>query len=247
MKHHFLPIAAILFGFGFPLLAKAQAELSSPQLLEALQQGGLVLYVRHGATDFGQTDFWQQGGNWSRETLFDCSRQRNLSAAGREQVRGMGRAIARLKLPWGAVLASPYCRTRETAEAAFGKAEVSWDLFYHQAARSRHAEDGEAILTAVRRLLGTPPAPGSNTVLVSHGGNLSAVAGVFLAEGETAVFRPGQGGEYTLIAKIMPEDWARLAPPESPAARAHRESLQRRWIFRHADRDMTAGASWRRK
>lgn len=232
---------------GFPAAPHAEdALLTGGPLLAALRQGGLVLYMRHGATHAGETDFWQQGGPWDRATLDDCTRQRNLSPAGHAQAEAMGKAIARLDLPWGAVLASPYCRTRQTADLAFGRHEVSWDLFYHQAADAKTPGDGDAIVAAVKRLLGTPPPAGKDTVLVSHGGNLSAAAGVYLAEGETAVFRPGAGGAFTLVARITPEDWNGLAAAANRAAQWNKDAQQRRWIFRQVDQARVDDAHWRR-
>jgi broad specificity phosphatase PhoE len=237
-----LRMGSLAFAVSAALVALPQvtlggdAVLTGPHLLQALRQGGLVVYLRHGATHAGETDFWQQGGDWDRKTLEDCTRQRNLSPAGREQAQRMGQAIARLKLNWATVLASPYCRTRQTAQLAFGKGDTAWDLFYHLAAGSKRREDGDAVLAAVRRMLGAAPAPGTNTVLVSHGGNLSAVAGIYLAEGECAVFRPGPAGAFQLVGRIGPEDWAALDSASPRKADALRDALQRRWVFRHVDR-----------
>jgi phosphohistidine phosphatase SixA len=55
----------------------------------------------------------------------DGARQRNLTDAGRADARAIGAAIRALGIPIGRVLASPFCRTRETAELIFGRATVS--------------------------------------------------------------------------------------------------------------------------
>jgi hypothetical protein len=87
----------------------AAAGAEPRPLAERLRRGGYVLAFRHAATG-SETD---SGGD-----LRDCSRQRNLSAEGRDQARGIASAFERLGIPVGAVLASPYCRTRETARLA---------------------------------------------------------------------------------------------------------------------------------
>ena len=55
----------------------------------------------------------------------DCSTQRNLSAEGRRDAALIGQSARRLKLRLGAVLSSRFCRTRETARLAFGRATIS--------------------------------------------------------------------------------------------------------------------------
>ncbi|WP_184181868.1 hypothetical protein [Paenibacillus sp. JGP012] len=65
---------------------KADAsEISGASILNDLQKGGYILYVRHGDATVGED---QQ--NFS---LADCSTQRNLSALGREQAEKYGNAI----------------------------------------------------------------------------------------------------------------------------------------------------------
>src|SRR6202035_2867623 len=54
--------------------------------------------------------------------LEDCTTQRNLTDRGRDHSRALGEAIRSLGIPIGAVLASPMCRTMETATLAFGTA-----------------------------------------------------------------------------------------------------------------------------
>ncbi len=87
-------------------------------LLSALRAGGYVLYFRHTATDFGQNDEKMTG-------FEDCANQRNLTDAGRADARAIGAAIRSLGIPIGDVLASPFCRTRETAELIFGRFTVA--------------------------------------------------------------------------------------------------------------------------
>ena len=106
----------------------------SPAVLERLRRGGYVLAFRHAATDFSMTD--------TTRDLRDCSRQRNLSAQGRRQARTIGISFRRLGIPVGRVLASPYCRTRQTARLAFGRASPSPDLI--SARPSRAAPPGKA-------------------------------------------------------------------------------------------------------
>ena len=159
----------------------AGEALAGADLLAALRQGGFVLYFRHARTDFSQDDT-------DLRDLSNCTTQRNLSTEGRAQARLIGEAIANLAIPIGEVLSSEVCRTRETAELAFGRAAPVPDLTSFGTAGSE-AEEQERV-AALRRLLATPPRPGTNTVLVGHLFNIQAAADITLAEGQAAVFRP---------------------------------------------------------
>src|SRR5687768_993112 len=107
--------------FLFLLLASPSwAELDAG-LLEKLRAGGYVLYLRHTSTDFGQNDSRMKGYE-------DCENQRNLTDNGRDEARAIASHMKRLKIPVGAVLASPFCRTMETARLAFGKAQAMQDV-----------------------------------------------------------------------------------------------------------------------
>ena len=181
---------------GFHLVARVAAEewtalatatlagdeaLAGPDLLAALRNGGFVIYFRHARTDFSQDDT-------DLSDLSNCATQRNLSAEGRTQARLIGDAIATLAIPIGDILSSELCRTRGPAELAFGEATPAPDLTSFGTAGSEVEE--EERVAALRRLLATPPAPGSNTVLVGHLFNIQAAAGISLAEGQAAIFRP---------------------------------------------------------
>ncbi|MBK7470586.1 MAG: histidine phosphatase family protein [Betaproteobacteria bacterium] len=74
---------------------------------------GYIIYFRHTATDFSQNDE-------KMRDFDDCANQRNLTDAGREQAKKIAAAWRGLNIPVGRVLASPYCRTREVAQLAFG-------------------------------------------------------------------------------------------------------------------------------
>src|SRR6516165_8616678 len=83
-------------------------EPGAPELLAALRHGGYVLYFRHAATDFSQNDE-------KMKRFEDCADQRNLIDRGRDDARAAGAAIRELNIPVERVLASPFCRTVETA------------------------------------------------------------------------------------------------------------------------------------
>jgi hypothetical protein len=136
----------------------------------------------------------------------DCQNQRNLTDQGRDEARAIGEHMKRLKIPIGEVLASPLCRTMETARLAFGKATATSDV------RGGPARPDDAARYApLRKLLSAKIPKGRNLVISSHGNPFHAVAGPpYLAEGETAVVRPEGDGAFTVVARLRVDDWRRL-------------------------------------
>ena len=122
------------------------------------------------------------------EGFEDCSNQRNLTDRGRDHARALGEAIrALLGIPIGLVLASPLCRTVETATLAFGTVERTRAV--REAGPQPPGSPGR--FAALRALLSTAPPVGTNTVIVGHGSPFfSLVGGQNLDEGQAAVVRP---------------------------------------------------------
>ena len=167
--------------------------IALPDLANALRKGGYVIYFRHAATDFSKNDA-------SMTSYGDCATQRMLSAKGRSDARDVGRRIAALKLPINETLASPMCRTMETAKLMLGRATPQNDI--------REGESGD--YPGLKRLLTSPVANGTNRWIVGHGTPFRAVAGApHLDEGEAAVISP-EGTRWTVVARVLPQDWARL-------------------------------------
>jgi phosphohistidine phosphatase SixA len=171
-------------------------------LLQTLRGGGLILYFRHTSTDFGQNDDAMSGYE-------DCARQRNLTDRGRDEARAIGAAIKRLNIPIGDVLASPFCRTRETAQLIFGHATVA------AAVRGGPARPGtDDRYAELRKLLSTPPSRGTNLAIASHGNPFHAVAdATYLAEGEAAVIEPRGALGFRILARVPKDGWSALDAP----------------------------------
>lgn len=170
-------------------------NIKSPPLEQVhamLRQGGYVLFFRHAETD----EYPERGPiNFS-----NCATQRNLSPIGREHSRRLGRVIAEAGIPVGGVLASPFCRTMETARLAFGRAAPAEQV---------RDEDKRAALIAT---ISTPPQPGTNLVVVGHANGNYMFGAEFLREAEAMVIRPQGGGKYELVARIESEQWEKMRP-----------------------------------
>src|SRR5262249_60529728 len=187
----------------YALAQSGAVPLAGEELLGALRGGGFILYFRHADTDHRQKD--EAKGRFE-----DCSLQRNLTDRGRDHARAIGEAIRTLNIPIGPVLASPLCRTVETAMLAFGAAERAMAVREAGSAPPGNPER----FNALRSLLSTAPPPGTNTVIVGHGYPFySLVGGQVLDEGEAAVVRPG-GSTFQVVARVFPKEWRDMAKLE---------------------------------
>jgi hypothetical protein len=181
-------------------------QMSNDELLSTLRKGGHVLYFRHTSTDFSRDDARSQSDD-------DCDNQRPLTEKGRKEARAIGAAIKELRIPIETVLASPRCRTVETAVLAFGRADKA------AAVRGGPVDPkNKERYMALRQLFVTPLKSAGNLAIASHGNPFFAIAGrPYLAEGECAVIRP-LGNDFEVIARIRVEDWTELRRGVRPNA-----------------------------
>jgi hypothetical protein len=197
-----LAVSVTIAGSFSAVQAQSAAEVA---LVEMLRRGGYNIYFRHVATDWSQADRVAQRDDW-----LDCdpSRMRQLSDEGRADAAAVGEAIRGLGIPVGEVLASPYCRTMETARLMqLGPVRASTDVMNLRSAE--YFGGREAILTSARRLLSTPPPEGTNRVIVAHGNVAREATPVYPGEGEGVVFEP-LGVGFRLVGRVTPEDWRRI-------------------------------------
>lgn len=198
-----------LFRRALAALALAFAALSgpasaqpAPELVEALRQGGLVIYWRHPATNNDQADV-------DPLNLADCSRQRQLNEAGREQARQLGAGFRSRGIAVGAVQSSPFCRAKEAAElTGLGPVTLVPELGEGGLVVSPNENGRRA--RALRAMLAAAPV-GGNTLLVGHRPNILDAVGVdafTIGEGEVFLFRPQQGEPaYRLVGRIPVSAW----------------------------------------
>jgi phosphohistidine phosphatase SixA len=190
--------AAALLGLAHAHFALADDALTGHALVDALKAGGLVIYFRHAATDFGENDI-------NMTDYADCNNQRNLTDDGRKDARAIGAAIKRLGLPIGDVLASPFCRTMETATLIFGRAIATPAVLGGPA-----AAPPEKYAPLKQLLSGSPPS-GVDLAVIGHGNPFKAITNVpYLAEGEAAVLRPLGAAGFHLVARIPKDGWDTL-------------------------------------
>jgi len=118
----------------------------------------------------------------------DCTTQRNLSDAGRAEARRVGARLRELGAPIERVYTSPWCRCRETAQLAFGRAE-DWEplgSFFE-----RPELEADATEHVRKRILGyTLTRPRGNVVMVTHNVNIAALTQLSVAPAEIVMVQP---------------------------------------------------------
>ena len=146
---------------------------------QALLAGGCALILRHAQTDPGV-------GDPPGFRPDECSTQRNLSGAGREQAVRIGEALRRRGVVFDEVLSSRWCRCVDTARlvAPAPRTRIFEPLnstFNDRALAPAQSEALRRYLAGLR--------PPRRALLVTHQVNISALAEVFVAMGEGLVVR----------------------------------------------------------
>lgn len=173
------------------LLFVATPAWADDTLWALLRQGGQVVLIRHAVTDPGV-------GDPPGFKLDDCRTQRNLSAAGRAEAQRLGASLRTNGVPIARVLASPWCRTLETARIALGvdaQTEPALsNLFEHGHNRERQLADFKKLIAAAPRQ--------GNLILVTHGSTTLAFTGVSPATAEMVIVTPERGGQFKVAGRI---------------------------------------------
>lgn len=159
-------------------------------LLEKLNGGGYVIYVRHTHTDRSRGD--------TDVSLGNCDQQRILSDRGRDEALFIRNVYQQLDLPVDRLISTQYCRTLETAILAFGVPEV--------VLRSDLSD-------TLTDYLATEPEGGTNTIIVAHIGTIRNAIGLddTFEEGDSLVYRPDGSGGFDYVGRIGLYDWPILA------------------------------------
>ena len=146
----------------------------------ALREPGAIAIMRHALAP--------GGGDPSNHTIDDCTTQRNLSDAGRDQARHVGAALRAENIQFDGVFTSQWCRTRETATllnlGTPSDLPALNSFFENRIQRGPQTAD-------LRRFLETNTGP---LMLVTHQVNISVLTGSSTRSGEIIVFRMTDAG-----------------------------------------------------
>ncbi len=202
-KSHFGALCLVLLGLLAHSLVKADSKLSGATLMSALQQGGYSIYFRHERTDWSLSDDFMDS---NQRFSCDPGKMRQLSSEGRERARQTGQAMRKAGIPVHEVIASPYCRTVQTAElmqvGSVTKSEAVMNLLV-----ARYYGGRDTIIKAAQNLLSTPTQPGFNRVIVAHGNVAQAATPIYPDEGEAAIFKADGKGGFRAIGRIKAGEW----------------------------------------
>ena len=186
-------------------LPDPQHALKGEALIRALKAGGYSLLLRHAARE---PDVAEDN---NKMVMADCATQIPLGELGRAQSRSMAEAMRKLGIPLGEVIASPYCRTMDTARLIAGRVRADDAVAGRDTARLQ--VEAPTDFAPLAKILATQPTPGTNRLIVGHVSGFSGVAGApYLQEGEAGIFRAVEG-HHVLVARLRVEDWQAHAAP----------------------------------
>jgi phosphohistidine phosphatase SixA len=192
------------------LLYAASAAAQTPDmesLVAQLREGGYVIVFRHGATnrDQADTDPLNPG---------NVAKQRLLSAKGQEVAQQVGAAYKQLGIPLGDVYTSVFNRAVETGKLVSGGNVVSTTLDITEGGLVVTPIENDRRADALKKMAATKPAPGKNTLIVTHKPNILDAFGkdwFDVREGEASVFRPDGSGKAVPVARVQAADWIKAA------------------------------------
>ena len=184
LLHSIMTVVGIALAASSAHAADAWSELTQP--------GAIVLFRHATAPGIGDPPGFK---------LDACATQRNLDDKGRAEARKLGEQFRSRKINVGAVLTSQWCRTRDTAQLAFGDVVKDEPAFNSSFLAS--AEISDAQTAQARVVLARWSGPGA-LVVVSHQVNITALTGVYPSSGEGVVVQPSADGSFKVLGTIKP-------------------------------------------
>jgi len=166
------------------------AAENESSLWQALRSGDHVALLRHAIAP--------GSGDPPQFALGDCSTQRNLSEAGREQARRIGARFRENGIENAEVLSSQWCRCIETATllglGPIGEQPVLNSFFQQYERRDPQTEQLQQLIAG--RDLSRP------LVMVTHQVNITALTNVYPGSGDLVVIRREENGRISVVGTI---------------------------------------------
>ncbi|BAZ47286.1 putative phosphohistidine phosphatase, SixA (plasmid) [Chondrocystis sp. NIES-4102] len=204
MKHLFIALVTVFLLLG----AKLTIELSftdTPIILNNAQAAegdiwtqmkentGYVVLLRHAKTVSGT-------GDPPGFEIDNCNTQRNLSEAGREQAKQIGREFRERNIPISQVLSSQYCRCLDTARLLdLGTVKPSPmlnSIFEDRTTATQQIEQVRQRILNHRNTSGV-------IIMVSHYANIVEIGGIAPQEGEIVVIQADPQGDLEVVGQIQ--------------------------------------------
>ncbi|MCQ6276069.1 histidine phosphatase family protein [Bacillus sp. V3B] len=175
-------------------------------LLDSLRDGGFIFYARHGEATVGE--------DLPNLNFQNCFTQRNLSERGRRQAIYYGEVLRNLRIPISyPIITSPFCRTIETAQLAFGSVNVKVDAFWveiYKLSRNLSNEERKRIVDNLQSVLEIKPAHGSHKVIIAHNFPKGIGLGHISNMGTVIVKPRGKGNSYEVVSQLSLADLSAL-------------------------------------
>lgn len=161
-----------------------------PHSLDIWRQPGVHALMRHAIAP--------GTGDPKNFVIGDCNTQRNLDEAGRNQARTTGARVREAGIMFDVILSSQWCRCLETAKL-LGLGNVTetpaLNSFFRDGSNKKIQTD-----QIIDRLRALPE--DSNTLLVTHQVNITALTGVYPSSGEIILFRFGDNDVLEILARL---------------------------------------------
>jgi len=178
-------------------------------ILNLLRAGGYNLYVRHGEATVGKD---QPYFNFQY-----CYTQRNLSDYGRREAVYFGQMLRYWQIPINSpIIASPMCRTVETAQLAFPALYIQINPFWFEINKlggNISSIEQQQILKNSQSQLEKIPPHGTNQVIIAHSFPSGIGLGKISNMGMVIVKPKGEGNGYEIVKQIPLADLATLGNP----------------------------------
>ena len=162
--------------FIFISLVFSNQAFSNDDLIQSLQEGGKIIFIRHA--------YAPGGGDPDNFDINDCTTQRNLNDDGRRQAEYIGEFFRIKKIKIDKVLSSEWCRCKETAEIAFKN--FSTNSFLNSFYSSKFAKNKDKQVKALKEYIKKFKSD-KNLVLVTHYVLISEILNYGPSSGEIVV------------------------------------------------------------
>jgi phosphohistidine phosphatase SixA len=205
MKNSIWKSSAFLFLAALSIATSRSESVSEANVAAAIRTGGYVILMRHASSARNPPD----AGTANADNPI---RERQLDEVGRSSAQALGEALRQLRVPIGQVLSSRTYRALETIKfAKLGPATTFPQL--GDSGQSMISDKSGARGAWLRAKTAESPAPGKNTLIVTHYPNILEAYprdSVGLADGEALILHPDGRGAAQLFARIRIDEWSHL-------------------------------------
>jgi hypothetical protein len=163
-----------------------------------------VIYLRHGRTQYDQIELERSNRNNGTFDLARCETQRQLSDAGRAELKAAGAQFRMADIPLDKAFSSRYCRAIESA-SFFVDGAVATEMLSGEGSVGKDPAQKARTLA----FLSQRPAAGRNHFMMAHGGIFWEATGFSVQEAHAVVLDPNN--LRVIVARVTPDEWGSIA------------------------------------